>query len=428
MTAAPADASPLDALPPEDAGAFSPAEVRVGDVALDLPLWRRLTVFGLLLVSEFLYGWAWNTVDVLRPYFRSALHLSLIQAGSAYSAQGAGALTGAIVMGQLADRFGRRNVLAALILGYGLMLMAGVAVSSYPELLLQRVLLGFFLGAEFPVGVGIYVNLFSETMRGRLAATLNLSFSGAIMLLGVALAGLGGRDWRLLLWMGGLPPLVLAPLVMLLVPRGPRAAGAIRERLPISGLFQPGLRARTLLLAAMTGLNFFGYQAYSGWLTTYLGAVRHFTPAQSGGLVAWEFAGNIIGGFLWGWAADRFGRRFNALGFLVAALSIGLFIAAPADLPLLRAIGFVYGATLCASVVWGPWMAELYPAHLRSTAASIFNWGRVISFFAPLITAGIAGRFGLAAAMLAGSVSFALAAVIWLSQPETLNRGAPAAA
>ena len=55
----------------------------------------------------------------------------------------------------------------------------------------------------------------------------------------------------------------------------------------------------------MTGLNFFGYQAYSGWLTTYLSAVRHFTATQSGGLVAWEFAGNMIGGFVWGWAADR---------------------------------------------------------------------------------------------------------------------------
>ncbi len=417
--------------PPEDAGAFVPNQSGLDavDGDGDLPLWRRLTIFGLLLTSEFLYGWAWNTVDVLRPYFRQALHLSLLQAGSAYSAQGIGALTGAVVMGQIADRFGRRNVLALLIVGYGVMLLAGVAVASYPELLAQRVLLGFFLGAEFPVGVGIYVNLFSDKVRGRLAATLNVSFSGAIFLLGVALAGLGKHDWRLLLWMGGLPPFLLAPLVMILIPGARRQVpGALRSRLPISGLFEPGLRRRTLLLAAMTGLNFFGYQAYSGWLTTYLSTVRHFTPAQSGGLVAWEFAGNMIGGFVWGWAADRLGRRFNAIGFLIAAVSIGLFLAAPDNLPLLRAIGFVYGATLCSSVIWGPWMAELYPAHLRSTAASIFNWGRIISFFAPLITAGIAARFGLAAAMLAGSFSFAVAAVIWLMQPETLQRSRAALA
>jgi hypothetical protein len=70
----------------------------------------------------------------------------------------------------------------------------------------------------------------------------------------------------------------------------------------------------------------------------------------------------------------------------------------------------------------GPWMAELYPPHLQSTAASIFNWGRVISFFAPIITAQIAQSFSLATAMLLGAASFTTAAVIWLMQRETLQR------
>jgi MFS family permease len=106
-------------------------------------------VFVLLLVCEFLYGWAWNTVDVLRPYIRESLGLSLIEAGSAYSAQGAGALIGAIVMGQIADRIGRRRVLSGLVFGYGVLLLAGMIVASYPQLLLQRFLLGFFAGARF---------------------------------------------------------------------------------------------------------------------------------------------------------------------------------------------------------------------------------------------------------------------------------------
>ncbi len=394
------------------------------ELVLDLPAWRRGLIFALLLCSEFLYGWSWNSVDVLRPFLRGALHLSLLQAGSAYSAQGAGALIGAIVMGQLADRFGSRNVLATIILGYGTLLLCGVLVGSYPQLLVQRFALGFFMGGEFPVGVGIYVNLFHARVRGRLAGTLNASFSLSIVMLGLALGLTATHDWRLLLWMGGLPPLLLAPLVFMLVPaQTPQAArGAGQRKLPIGELFQPQFRAQTLLLATMTGLNFFGYQAYSGWLTTYLTSLRGLTPAVAGGLVAWQFAGNILGGFAWGWAADRFGRRFNAIGFLVAAGAIAAFLAAPTNLAVLEAMGFVYGGTLCSSVIWGPWLAELYPAHLRSTAASIFNWGRVISFFAPLITAGIAGHFGLAAAMLSASVSFAAAAVIWLMQRETLSK------
>jgi MFS family permease len=407
------------------ATAAGPAPPRSAvEAVVDLPLPRRLLIMALLVCSEFLYGWAWNTVDVLRPFLRASLGLSLIQAGSAYSAQGAGALTGALLLGQLADRFGRRNVLTLLILGYGVALLAGILVANYPQLLAQRFVLGVFMGGVFPVGVAVYVNLFHARLRGRVAATLNVAFSGSIVMLGLALGALGGRDWRTLLWIGGLPPLALAPAIYLAMsgPAGLAAGGPAGGRLPVRELFAPGLRVRTLLLASMTGLNFFGYQAYSGWLTTYLTSVRGLSPAVSGEVVAGTFAANIVGGFAWGWAADRFGRRFNALGFLITALAIAAFIAVPLNVGLLRGLGVVYGATVCASVIWGAWLAELYPPHLRSTAASIFHWGRLVSFFAPLITAAIATRLGLAAAMLTASAAFTLAAVIWLLQPETLRR------
>jgi MFS family permease len=405
------------------AGAVAMDVAPAASLADDLPLGRRLAIFALLLASEFLYGWAWNTVDVLRPYVRDTLHLSLIQAGSMYSAQGAGALTGAVVIGQLADRFGRRLMLAILIFGYGAMLLVGAAVQNYPELLAQRFLLGLFMGASFPVGVGIYVNLFTARVRGRLAAMLNVCFSGAIVSLGVAMGMIGTRDWRVLLWVGGVPPLFLSVIVLLLVP----AHSAVDRfhvtsgKLPISELFHRGVRRQTLLLALMTGLNFFGYEAYSGWLTTYLTEDRGLSPAVAGNLVAWQFAGNIVGGFVWGYAADRFGRRFNALGFLIAAAMIGVYLVVPTNLWALRLIGLLYGGSLCASVIWGPWLAELYPPHLRSTAASIFNWGRVISFFAPLLTAKLASLFGLSAAMASASLAFGIAAVIWLCQRETLE-------
>jgi MFS family permease len=392
----------------------------------ELPLTRRLAAFGFLLLAEFFYGWAWNTVDVLRPFFRASLGLTLTQAGSAYSAQGAGALIGAITIGQLADRLGRRNMLAVVMLGYGTFLIAGVAVSSYMGLLLQRFVLGLFLGGSFPVVVGIYVGLFRPELRGKLASAINTTFSSAIIVLGVAFGHLGHHDWRTLLWLGGLPPIFLAGLAYVVIPGGVRTARSQQAtKIPLAEMFVPSLRRQTLLLASLTGLNFFAYQAFSGWLTIYLQGVRLLAAPAISHLITAQFAGNILGGFFWGWAGDRFGRRFGAVGFFVTAAAIIGYLTIPTVLFLLLALGFLYGFALSASVTWGPWLAELYPAHLKSTASSIFNWGRLVSFFAPLITGTLASRFGLRASMLVSSLGFTCAALIWLRLPETLKMDAP---
>lgn len=173
------------------------------------------------------------------------------------------------------------------------------------------------------------------------------------------------------------------------------------------------------MLACLTGLNFFGYQAYSGWLTTYLHDIRSLPPLVVGGLVAWVSAANIVGGFTWGWAGDRFGRRFNALGFFGAAAAIGAFLSVPTNALVLGCLGALYGFMLSSSVIWGPWLTELYPAHLKSTAASIFNWGRIVSLFAPLVTGGLAERYGLGATMGLASAVFVIAGLLWLRLPET---------
>ncbi|MGI4880183.1 MAG: MFS transporter [Janthinobacterium lividum] len=389
------------------------------------PLRRAVIAFAFLMVAEFFYAWAWNTVDVLRPFIRDTLHLSLTEAGAGYSAQGAGALIGALTLGQLADRVGRRRILALIMVGYGSLLLIGVAVSTYPQFLAQRFVLGFFMGGIFPVVVGIYVGLFASNVRGRLASLINAVASFAIVMLGLASGALAGRDWHDLLLLGGIPPILLAGLAFVLIPPSvdTRVAGGL-ARLPVAELFAPGLRRQTLLLASLTGLNFFAYQSYSGWLTIYLTDIRHLAVATIGPLVAWQFAGNIVGGFFWGWVGDRFGRRACALGFFLASLAIAAYLVVPTVLAALTVIGAAYGFMLSASVIWGPWITELYPPHLKSTAASIFNWGRIVSFFAPLITGQVATHFGLTAAMAGASLVFLVAGLIWISLPETfVKRG-----
>lgn len=396
--------------------------------AEDIPFLRRLGAFVFLMVFDFFYGWAWNTVDLLRPDIRAALHLTLTEASLMYTAQSTGALVGAILIGQLADRLGRRNMLVCIMIGYALALAAGAVVTDLTQLLTHRFVLGIFLGGVFPVAVGIYTGLFDRRLCGRLAGFYNGTFNGSIVVIGFIVSSFAA-DWRTLLWGGAVVPLLAAPLAFLLVPddkhtipHGVIGVRPLLAKLPVAELFTHALRRRTLLIALMVGLNFFAYQAFAGWQTTYLQETLGFSSATSKGMQAWQFAATIVGGFVWGTVADRFGRRVNALGFFSAALMIALYLTIGHTVGELRLLGILFGLSLSTNVVWGPWIAEMYPAHLRSTAASIFNWGRLISLFSPPVTAAVAEAFGLGAAMGLAAVSFTLAAIVWRLLPETLDR------
>ena len=395
-----------------------------------LPLPRRIAAFVLLLVIYFFYAWAFNTVDVLRPYIAQALTLSLAEAGSIYSAQALGALLGAVVNGQLADRLGRRNVLVVVSVAFGLLLLANAFVASYLLLLAERFALGYFLGAMYPITVGLYVTLFPPRVRGKLAGVALGVYNAAVACLGAAGALVLDRDWRILLYVG-IVPVLLAPLAAWVLPDDRRLiphsgtqplAADLARKLPMAELFAPGVRRQTLLLVLLSGLNFFAYQAFTGWATTYLKTDRGFDGAAVGAIVSWQFWGSCAGAFFWGWLADRLGRRSGAAGFIVAAVAVLVYLRAPADVSFIAVCGFVYGLGVSASVVWGPWLTELYPPHLRSTAASLYHWGRIFSFFAPLLTAALVQRHGFGASMHLASVCFVVAAGIWVSLPETVAR------
>jgi hypothetical protein len=286
----------------------------------------------------------------------------------------------------------------------------------------------------FPIAVGIYSGLFARDVRGLIAGFVLGTYNVAVAALGFlsAAAFRAGYDWTILLWIGVIPVslALFAPFFIpddrKLIPMDGIADGqtVAKAKLPITELFAPAVRVQTILLATMTGLNFFAYQAFTGWATTYLKTVRMIPDTVVGDVLGWQFVGAAIGGLIWGWISDRLGRRAAAWGFIIAAGIIPIYLFVPMSVTLLELTGFAYGAMLSCSAIWGPWLSELYSPHLRSTAASIFNWGRVISMMAPLITAPMAEAFGLAPVMSLASVSFVAAAIIWLRLPETLVKKA----
>ena len=399
---------------------------------------RRWAIFAALMTPYVFYAFCWNTENFLRPYMAESLSLSKEQVAAFYSAQALGALIGAIVLSQLADRYGRRRVLLGVIVGFGTAALCVQLVHDFSTALLQRLVMGFFLGGVFGCTVSLYVGLFSPTVRGILAGLVQLVYNGGDALLSWFGRHYGPTDWRHVLIIGGCGALAASAIVWLTVPDdrklvswGSDAAGSSQAadaaahaatHASIADLFKHGRWRLTLRLALLCGLNFFAFQAFNGWATTYLRELHAFSPDAIGRLMTFLHVGSMTGALAWGAVADHFGRRANALGFALAAVLIVVYLRMPPTPWFFGTVGFAYGFCLVTSGIWGPYFAELYPAHLRAMAASIFNWGRVVSLFGALLSGAIAQRFGLVTIMYVGAATFAVAAALWWSLPETLPR------
>ncbi len=418
-----------------DSGTAGPVERPTGAALVyadDIPLHRRVAALAFLLVAYFFYAWSWNTVDILRPYIQESLGLTLTQSGSVYTLQAVGALVGSVVMGQVADKIGRRNALVISMIGYGTLLLCGLLVTDYAMLVGQRLGLGFFMGSMFPIAVGIYSGLFDKAVRGKIAGVVFGVYNLAVAALAFlsAAAFRANLDWSVLLWAGAVPVAIalfafaIIPDDRVTIPYGGTLDGptTAQSALPITELFRPGVARQTILLALMTGLNFLAYQFFNGWGTTFLRDERGIPDTQVGDIWGWLAVGQLVGSFFWGWIGDRYGRRVAGLGFVFSALIVPVYLFVPLSVGGLELAGFAYGFMLSASVVWGPWLSELYPPHLRSTAASIFNWGRVVSMLAPILIGQLAEVYTLSSIMWFASVSFIASAMIWFSLPETVKR------
>jgi predicted MFS family arabinose efflux permease len=389
---------------------------------------RRWGIFAALMTPYAFYAFCWNTENFLRPYMAESLGINKEQVAAFYSAQAFGALIGAVVLSQMADAIGRKKTFVGVALGFGLAALGAHLVSDYATALAQRLVMGFFLGGVFGCAVSLYVSVFPATIRGVLAGLVQLVYNGGDALLSWFGRHYGAADWRQVLMIGGAGALISAVVVAVVVPDD-RSASLTGRRAPegrvtpsIRELFSEGRASLTLRLALLCGLNFFAFQAFNGWITTFLRETHGFSPDRIGRLLTALHVGSMVGAILWGALADRFGRRANALGFALSSALIVVYLNVPPTPLNLGIAGFAYGFCLVASGVWGPYFAELYPERLRAMAASIFNWGRVVSLFGALVAGFVAERFGLSVIMYLGALTFAIAALLWWSLPETLVR------
>jgi len=193
-------------------------------------------------------GFDIQSMGVAAPGMAPALHLTRDQLGPAFSASTVGLLFGAILIGALADRIGRKWALIGSLAVFGAFTLATPLAGDLPTLLAIRALAGLGLGGAMPNFVALAGESVSEARRAQFVAG-----SAAAMPLGgaVASAVAAALPWRAIFEIGGAWPLALAVVMASFLPESAKfvaaRAAAIRTS-PFTALFGGGRAIASLLL------------------------------------------------------------------------------------------------------------------------------------------------------------------------------------
>lgn len=397
-----------------------------------LTLSERMTIYAVMLVASLSYNYSFILIDYIRPFLVRDVGMSLAETTLLYSVQAAGVIGGSFLMPVLVARYGARSVLIGSSLTLAVCTFANEGMRGFLPWALARAIVGVVLPGCYVASISYLANVFPPRLRGRLLSINMAMFSVSLMTFGALGSFLGDDGWRVLVRIAAILPVVVALVTFLFLPddrqlivyaNDDESSAANDERGRWREMFSGSKLRLTLACIVLAGLNFSAYQFYSGFITTYLLNVRHFTSQMIGVIVAVDGVGTLLGTFLWGVIADRYGRKYNLLGFVLAAGCVGLFLTAPSYLPLLIAIELAYAVGLSCTNCWAAYFAELFPVRLRPMGTSLFHGGHVISLFAPLIVATIATQAPLAVGMALAPLSFIAAAIIWARLPETLKTG-----
>ena len=425
-------------------------------------------IFGLCFMVVLLDGFDTAAIGYIAPSLVGEWGVSKPALAPVLSAALFGLAGGALSAGPLADRLGRRTVLLASVLVFGVACLASGYVNTLTELTVLRFVTGLGLGAAMPNAVTLTSEFCPDRQRAMLTNAMFCGFP-----LGAAFGGFLASwmiplwGWRSVLHLGGVVPLILFVVMLFALPESVRymvAKGQPVERIRrilnrisataanATGFMLTETRADNSELAAKSGLGVVLSPRYRTgslmlWLAYFMGLVIFYAlinwmpilfkeagmSPQKATLVSALFPLGGVGAIAFGWLMDRFNaNRVIALGFVLTALCVFMVGQLIGEDGMLILMVFVAGAIMNTAQSSLPALAAaFYPTQGRATGVSwmlgIGRFGGIAgSFLVAQLTAhqmGFAGIFTVVA--IPGLIAAAALLVKQWAHPEAAAEAAP---
>ncbi|MDY4280985.1 MAG: MFS transporter [[Pasteurella] mairii] len=366
-------------------------------------------------------GYAMDGFDLLILGFMliaisADLALSPAQAGSLVTWTLIGAVAGGIIFGALSDRYGRVRVLTWTIVLFAVFTGLCALAQGYWDLLIYRTIAGIGLGGEFGIGMALAAEAWPAKHRAKAASYVALGWQvgvlAAALLTPLLLPYIG---WRGMFVVGIFPAFVAWYLRAKL--HEPDVFVQKQTALLQNQEKQSKFEAFKLLVkdkatskvslgvVVLTSVQNFGYYGIMIWMPNFLSKQLGFSLTKSGFWTAVTICGMMLGIWIFGRLADKFGRKPSFLLFQFGAVVSIIFYSQLSDPTVMLFAGALLGMFVNGMMGgYGALMAEAYPTEARATAQNVlFNLGRAVGGFGPIVVGAVvsAYSFSLAIAFLA---------------------------
>jgi MFS transporter, AAHS family, benzoate transport protein len=347
-------------------------------------------------ITVLLEGYDLVVLGAIIPTLLKTRHLGMTAADATTVATLSlvGVAIGAVMVGPLADRFGRRLLLIGSVVEFSLLTLLVPLATSVGMFAALRLVAGIGLGACMPVSLTMMAEHMPAARRAR-ASTLTMTgyHTGAVI---TSLLALQVTDnWKVLFYVLGVAGLVIAAIQWFRLPESEafvRAKEApASQRVPFSELLKPAyLRAGIgIWVASFMGLLL--VYGLNTWLPKLMNDAGYPVPTAVTQLLVLN-VGGVAGLILGGYVADRRGIKLTTLGWfgVSVAMLACLSIRMHSDL-MLDVVVFLTGVfVFSAQVLVYAYVTNYYPAAVRGTAlGSASGIGRIGSIVGPTITGAL---------------------------------------
>jgi MFS transporter, AAHS family, 4-hydroxybenzoate transporter len=375
--------------------------------------------FGLCMMALFVDGVDQAVVGVIAPALMKEFDLTLAEMTPLFMLPQLGFFAGSLIIGPLADRFGRRPLTIFACAVMGIFTLAGALPAPFEMFLVFRFLAGVGMGAVFPTSLALITEFTPARWRGgAIMISMIAPAFGTIAGNYMSAGALMTWGWHSIFIITGVGTLALTLLLLALLPESlqfllsqggreerakrlfrrlaPKQAADVElvgdpipktSALPQKQLFSPELRWITILLGVGYFLTLVLNRSLYTWQSPLL-AEAGFSTAQIPTILSAQTAGAILGGLL----IALIGNKVDKFIFVAAAVLGAGLIGAATGIAMngFNAIvivnflsAFAIGAAMTCTVALS---ALLFPTSARSSGISwTMAVGRLGGIASPLI-------------------------------------------